>query len=386
MQCPRCDAENSDTRAACWKCFAQLHPPEGTKPQAGEIKKGKLAPVTKSEPEAATIPIAEPELEPAELPVEEAEPSDTPIISSDETPTPPVEEKEEIPQPMSTEKVFDLDEHIPESGYVVPGLAEPAPEVEEETSTEIDQPAVVEETDAETEEEPGMDWEDLPIFDPDAVDEAAPAVAPAPTTESSPIKEKRKDRAADKEDSAPAKPKPRRGANFLLLIIIGVLVIGLLAAWWFILWNPSPVPVAKEYIGAMNAAMAGDSQNLASICTAESQASIDSAVRALGQMKMSGFAVQMTAGEIESVAVTGNTAQVRLNVNTSVSNMQMQVSKPMPIALVREGSAIRRQWKVDMAATSRLAAEDAKAMLQKVFPGGIPNMPGGVSGRFSAPR
>ena len=164
--------------------------------------------------------------------------------------------------------------------------------------------------------------------------------------------------------------------------VVLISLISVIATWWFVLFNPSPVPVAKEYVGAMNAAMAGDGKKLAAICTPESQASIDSMVRVLGQvlgqMRMRGFAAQinMTVGKVESVTVTGDTAQVRLNVNSSISTMQMQVSKPMPVALVRGGSILRRQWKVDMVATNRLAAENDKAMLQKAFPGGIPNMPG----------
>jgi hypothetical protein len=97
MQCPRCGEENSDTRAACWNCFAQLGSASGGKPPKLDVGKFKEPAVT-VKPETTPVPV-----EVAVVPSQIVE--------------------EQVSQPES--KTFDLDTPVTESDFVIPGLAEP---------------------------------------------------------------------------------------------------------------------------------------------------------------------------------------------------------------------------------------------------------------------
>lgn len=179
MYCPRCGAENEDARAACWNCFAQLRAPAGAKPLKVEPKKAKPVAAVQPVPEPEPVPEIEPEPEAAPAaeevaapalaeaaeaatadskvldlgepvakaaepavevePAAEVQPEPEPIPApAEEAPGPPSEAAEEEPiQPES--KVLNLDEPVVETeqaardSYIVPGLAEPEPEAEEET-------------------------------------------------------------------------------------------------------------------------------------------------------------------------------------------------------------------------------------------------------------
>ena len=123
MQCPRCGADNDDARAACWNCFAQIHPPAGSKPRT----------IQASKPQA--VPAAPPQQAPTPTPAPE------PVIP----PPPQVAEEESeaaAPEPL------DLGEPAAESGYVIPGLAEPLPETEQ---AEQPEPLVAAPAEEETE-------------------------------------------------------------------------------------------------------------------------------------------------------------------------------------------------------------------------------------------
>ena len=203
MHCPRCGAENDAARAACWNCFAQLRPPAGAeirrpkpKPVKPERKKEKAAPAPPpvAEPVIPLAPIeaepapakAEPapvEMEQAPAQVEEAPPvaplEIPPIMATvepieaepegeqvfvagvplrelpapEEEPAPAVEtepaaepavpetEVEEEPAPIGG-KVFDLDEPVTDSAYVIPGLAEREAEPELEPGQKDVEPLV----------------------------------------------------------------------------------------------------------------------------------------------------------------------------------------------------------------------------------------------------
>jgi hypothetical protein len=83
-----------------------------------------------------------------------------------------------------------------------------------------------------------------------------------------------------------------------------------------------------------------------------------------------GSSTSISIAKVNSVSVSGDNAQVSLDVAWSFSDMQL--SMPMRIALVRQGSALRRQWKVDLPATNKLTAEEARNMMQKMFPASVP--------------
>jgi len=134
MQCPRCGADNDDARVACWNCFAQLHAPTGGKPRKAETAKAQPAPA---------VPPQEPMLVAVEPPV-----------------APPPQPVEEQPTEEDS-KALDLGE--PAAGYFVPGLAEPAPEIEREAE-QVKPPAV-----AAVEEEPEeLESPRTPVLDLDA--------------------------------------------------------------------------------------------------------------------------------------------------------------------------------------------------------------------------
>lgn len=142
MQCPRCGVDNADDRVACWNCFAQLHPVTSAEPQ--EMKAApEPEPVVQPEPEA--VPAAE---------VVQA-PSPEEAVEEQAAEEPPVEDES---------RVLDLDEPVAESaggepvesGYIVPGLAEPELETE---------------TQAEVEEQPQAEAPEMPVFDIGSLDE-----------------------------------------------------------------------------------------------------------------------------------------------------------------------------------------------------------------------
>lgn len=190
MQCARCGEENDDKRAACWYCFAPLHLPADAKIRRIEPKKVERAeavqpkpvavPVTEpvQEVQPAPVPEPEPEQELQPEPVSEPEPALEP--EPEPAPEPAVaaaepaadliqqeEAEEELPA-AAGRPVLDLDESaaeepVPETGYVVPGLAEPEPEAEKET--------------------PAPEPPARPVFDFDALEEETPEPPEEPKPE-----------------------------------------------------------------------------------------------------------------------------------------------------------------------------------------------------------
>lgn len=192
MFCPRCGAENSDDRAACWNCYAQLRQAADAKgrkpekPSKADRKKGKGEPEPAPEPVIPETAVQEPAPAAVEEPIPELEPeAHAPFV----TPPPPVEvsaedevdtspvARESAPVPLDvlesvriTEpppspapepgestfvagiplggsaeeavemtdradddaKAIDLDAPIEDSTYVIPGLAETEPEAEDQ--------------------------------------------------------------------------------------------------------------------------------------------------------------------------------------------------------------------------------------------------------------
>ena len=193
---------------------------------------------------------------------------------------------------------------------------------------------------------------------------------------------------AETTDDAPEAPRASRetnrkssgGKKFPVIIPVIIVLAALVAAWWFLLANPSPEPVAKQYISAMQAVMSGDTQPLQSIVSASSQSRVASMNSMSGMMKGLGASgVKLDIQKVDSCTVTGDKAEVMLSVKTTLVNMpQMGIDLPMSVALVREGSPVRRKWKVDLDATNQLQAKSMQGMIKGIFPKGMPSMPGGM--------
>jgi len=142
MQCPRCGATNSENRAACWKCFAQLSPAPGGKPQEISFKTSAPAPpAAPVEPSAAVVqpvqaapPIAEPapvvEIAPAAQPAPvEIAPAAPPAQAGEDMFSFLNAQPEEEPEPQAARPSNTLDLDEPSGGvditrFIVPELAE----------------------------------------------------------------------------------------------------------------------------------------------------------------------------------------------------------------------------------------------------------------------
>lgn len=322
--CPRCGAENDEARAACWNCFGQLKLPIRTAAKRVVLKDQKPAEAA-TEPEAPAGPEASNDVSAVGTPI--------PELAENET------EDERAP--------IDLDELAQAVSVAGPEETAPVPGAEAEVR-------------APEHRETAPAPEVMPTGGV-----TAPPGAPAAQPEAA-LERRRSER-------------PARARRFPVFIPLVILVLGALAAWWFLLANPSPSPVAKRYVPALAAAMSGDTTELQAICTPGSRAYIASMRKMMSTVPTPpGFALKMTAGEINSVSVTGGRAEVGLTANTSFGDTQMQVSSPLRVALIREGSMLRRKWKVDLAATNRLAQEDARRMFQQLSPEGMPGKAPGV--------
>ncbi len=324
--CPRCGAENDEARAACWSCFGQLKLPIRT-PATRVVVKDQKPSEAVAEPEAPSGPGASND------------------VSAVGTPIPELAENE-----TGDERApIDLDE--PAQAVSAAGSEETAPAPGAELEA------------AEAEVQPPEHQETAPA--PEVMPTGSVAVPPgepAPRAEM-PLERRRSAR-------------PARRRRFLIFIPLVILVLAGLAAWWFLLANPSPSPVATRYVPALAAAMSGDTTELQAICTPGSRAEIASMRKMMSTMPTPpGFALKMTAGEIDSVSVTGGRAEVGLTASISFGDPQMQVSSPVRVALVREGSMLRRKWKIDLAATNRLTQEEARRMFERLSPKGTPGVP-----------
>ena len=188
MQCPRCNMDNDDARAACWNCFAQLKPSMASKPvvikfQKQETKEVELtSPSPTQSPEEAVVassppvehPHAKPEVEIAtdssaqeveEIPVADtgqsldldvggssteyvAETSDIDFLSTEPLPeTGSVDASETSDQftldegkSATWDRTFDIeDEPVSTSDLVIPGLAYSQPGGDDEISFDLDE-------------------------------------------------------------------------------------------------------------------------------------------------------------------------------------------------------------------------------------------------------
>lgn len=161
--------------------------------------------------------------------------------------------------------------------------------------------------------------------------------------------------------------------------IIPIIFVVVAAAWWFLLANPSPVPAAKQYVAAIQSVATGNLEPMRAIVSATSQTQLRALQGSFGAMKRYGVSgVRMEPQEVVSKSVNGDTAEIVVTVKYTVPNQPMGMNMPMGVALVREGSILKRVWKVDLAATGRLQMKAFQEMRNKVHqvPGGMPSAPG----------
>jgi hypothetical protein len=155
----------------------------------------------------------------------------------------------------------------------------------------------------------------------------------------------------------PAQPPPARGRSILMPAII-VIVIALVAVWWFVLANPSPAPAAKEFVASVDALMAGDTTRLSAVTSAGSQKDVGRMGKVFEPFRTRRLKVGFTAGEVISSDVSGSTALLQVEVRMGVPKTTAQVTVPLHVALVKEGSVLKREWKVDLSATGRYWAQE----------------------------
>lgn len=136
------------------------------------------------------------------------------------------------------------------------------------------------------------------------------------------------------------------GAGKVVPVIAVVVILGLVAAWWFFLFNPSPVSAAKTYVDSKLEAQGGKDK---------------------ADIVYDGF------------TVNGSTADVNITVKVKSGALPAGITIPdmkQTIILAREGSFIRREWKVDEQATAKKAMESIRENVGRVLGGMMKGMSG----------
>jgi hypothetical protein len=155
-----------------------------------------------------------------------------------------------------------------------------------------------------------------------------------------------------------ASAEPKKGLP--IAPIIGVIVlIAAIAAWWFLIGNPQPGPVAKQ---AIDAILKADGSALKSLATTDSQDKVDLAVSQVSALTSKGL--KAAAGDAKSVDVSGNEAHASFDVSLSSERMPVSITLPIKLTMARQGSFLHPAWKVDL----------NKPMMEA--PAGLPAMPG----------
>ena len=144
---------------------------------------------------------------------------------------------------------------------------------------------------------------------------------------------------------APARVASSGGRRFPIAIPLVVVVAVLVAAWWFILANPSPVPAAKRSMEALASTLStGDVKPFKEVVSSGSQQSADQLGAIAGMLKSANL--KLTVGEVKGTTIQGSQATVKLDITISAMGRTQTVTAPL--RMVKEGSIIRRQWKLDL--------------------------------------
>ena len=272
-------------------------------------------------------------------------------------PTPAIEET-----PEDDERIFDLGAESEEEASAEEATLEPEERVFdlESAPKEEDEPGPDEHTsaadsaspppspsyipelaDPEAEEElPKVEVPELPVFDIEKIEEPSEAQQPP-------------------ADTHPARHRARSPLPGFAVTIILLLV----ATWGFINAYPPPGAVAKSFITATDSLMAGDAAKLSKVVSAESQKDIAQVGQFFAPFKKRRLQVQIVPKAVVSRKIVGNTANVVVLTDFGIPNA-VQAQGKLTVSLVKEGSIVRKLWKVDLKQTGRNWKTELPQLLQ----------------------
>ena len=285
-------------------------------------------PAVEKEPSEVAEPAFEvaPEIEPEPETVAKEETPEVPEPAFEVTPAPTA------PPPTIEELAYDFDLES-EAESVEPVKA--SDEIKEETVSDEDGASMLygtpnhvpglAEPDAHT-EQPKIEAPELPVLDVESVEPQKPQPAPE---EGRPIRQRRRS----------ALP------GFMVTIILL-----LLSTWAFMNAYPAPGTVARDFVLATDSMMAGDTSMLSRVASADSQSDIAQMSKVFQPFKARRLQIRMSPQEVVDRKIDGNEANVVVLTNVGIPNT-VQAQGRLTVALVKEGSAFRKQWKVDLAKT-----------------------------------
>ena len=269
----------------------------------------ELAPIVEEEVSDEAVDLsAAPEIEEAE---EEEESPEPPSAEFPETETEPALEEEEL-EPAATAGLLDADSPVP-SPVEIQEVAEP-----------------------EAEQAPQVEAPDLPVFDIESIEES-------PEVE---------------EEEPPTRHRPRSPLPGLAV----TLILLLLSAWRFMNSYPPPGAVASNFVNAVDSMMAGDTTALSRVVSADSQQGVGQITEVFQPFQKKRLGIRITPQEVVEREIIGNSANVVVLTNFGIPDA-VQAQGRLTVALVKEGSAIRKQWKVDLTKTG----EDWKTELPQLL-------------------
>ena len=277
--------------------------------EEAEEEPPELAPVTEEEVSAEVIDLSvAPETEEAEAEEELPEP---PPAESSETEIEPALEEKEL-EPAATVGLVDADS--------------PAPSPVE--TVEVAEP--------EAEQAPLVEAPELPVFDIESIEES-------PEVE---------------EEKPPTRHRPRSPLPGLAV----TLILLLLSAWRFMNSYPPPGAVASNFVKAVDSMMAGDTTALSRVVSADSQQDMGQIAEVFQPFQKKRLEIRITPQEVVRREIIGNSANVVVLTNFGIPDA-VQAQGRLTVALVKEGSAIRKRWKVDLTKTG----EDWKTELPQLL-------------------
>jgi len=128
-------------------------------------------------------------------------------------------------------------------------------------------------------------------------------------------------------------PISKGNKSLAIPIIAGVVLIGLITTWCFVLLNPSPVPAAKAYMTKR----------------------LNEIARKLAVTPMPG-GMKLEMGDVKDTRIKGNTAEVYIDME--ITYMGKNGTGPTRVALNKQGSILNKEWQVDVTQTNKLQTVD----------------------------
>ena len=128
--------------------------------------------------------------------------------------------------------------------------------------------------------------------------------------------------------------------------VVLISLISLIATWWFVLFNPSPVPAAKTYMTTR----------------------LQEVARGLAVSPMAGK-MKLEIGDVKDTRVKGDTAEV--SIDMKITYMGENGTGPTRVALKKQGSILKKGWQVDVIQSNQLQTGDMFGIIMKMIPGMI---------------